>query len=276
MEAVDPPERAKRFVVKKPSRMLKCDGKAQGSKKPINGVYTSSEYRKPSKGFDLPHVGSTVLDLGAHIGWFTLWALDNGASKVVSVEATPESYEYHVKNFKDDKRVTSVHSAVMSDENAKKDPTITFRMAPNGNNWRNCIDRCTYWDDKTTAKMGKVTVPTTSVERLLAQHPDIHMVKIDIEGAEMELLETVEWPQHVRYLAFEYSIGTRCCHSGCPGSLAKGCPPECAKVRFPAVREKLESQGFRCQFAPSVWAVVNGKKNAVYDEIIFCKRDVEC
>jgi FkbM family methyltransferase len=74
---------------------------------------------------DLPHVGSAVLDLGAHVGCFTLWALDNGASKVVSVEATPESYEYHAKNFKDDKRVTSVHSAVMSDENAKKDPTIT-------------------------------------------------------------------------------------------------------------------------------------------------------
>jgi hypothetical protein len=43
-----------------------------------------------------------------------------------------------------------------------------FRIAPKGNNWRNCIDRCTYWDDKTTAQMGKVTVPTTSVERLLA------------------------------------------------------------------------------------------------------------
>jgi hypothetical protein len=115
-------------------------------------------------------------------------------------------------------------------------------IAPKGNNWRNCIDRCTYWDEKTTEKMGKVDVPTTSVERLLAEHPDIHMVKIDIEGAEMELLETVEWPQHVRYLAFEYSIGTRSCTNKCAGSIAKGCTPECAKVRFPMVREKLESQ----------------------------------
>lgn len=78
--------------MKKPSRMLKCDASQEGSKKPITGVYLSSEYRKPSKGFDLPHVGSAVLDLGAHVGWFTLWSLDNGASKVVSVEATPESY----------------------------------------------------------------------------------------------------------------------------------------------------------------------------------------
>ena len=64
-------------------------------------------------------------------------------------------------------------------------------FAPRGNNWRNCIDRCTYWDEKTTQNMGKVKVPTTSVESLLAKHPDIHMVKIDIEGAEMEILETV-------------------------------------------------------------------------------------
>ena len=91
-DAVEPPVKEKRKIVKKPSRNLKCDVSQEGSKKPITGVYLSSEYRKPSKGFDLPHVGSAVLDLGAHVGWFTLWSLDNGASKVVSVEATPESY----------------------------------------------------------------------------------------------------------------------------------------------------------------------------------------
>ena len=46
----------------------------------------------------------------------------------------------------------------------------------------------------------------------------------------------------MRYLVFEYSVGTRSCHAGCAGSLAKGCGPDCAKVRFPAIREKLESQ----------------------------------
>lgn len=76
-------------------------------------------------------------------------------------------------------------------------PTALRSIAPRGNNWRNCIDRCTYWDDKTTKNMGKVKVPTTSVERLLAEHPDVHMVKIDIEGAEMELLETVTEPARV-------------------------------------------------------------------------------
>ena len=71
--------RSQRSVVKVPSRTLRSDRTQCGSKKPINGVYKSSEYRKPSKGFDLPKVGSAVLDLGAHVGWFTLWCLDNGA-----------------------------------------------------------------------------------------------------------------------------------------------------------------------------------------------------
>lgn len=30
-----------------------------------------------------------VLDVGAHIGWFTLWCLDHGASSVVAVEVPP-------------------------------------------------------------------------------------------------------------------------------------------------------------------------------------------
>eukprot|EP01050_Picozoa_sp_SAG11_P014999 SAG11_NODE_1904_length_4088_cov_3.427676_3_plen_46_part_00 len=37
-------------------------------------------------------------------------------------------------------------------------------------------------------------------------------------------------PNHVEYLAFEYSIGTRCCHIGCPGDRSKGCGASCAKV----------------------------------------------
>jgi hypothetical protein len=35
--------------------------------------------------------GKLVLDVGSHIGWFTLWCLDHGAGSVVSVEADPTS-----------------------------------------------------------------------------------------------------------------------------------------------------------------------------------------
>jgi FkbM family methyltransferase len=261
-----------RRVAKTPSRMLKYDRTQQGNKKPILGIYTNSEYRKPSKGFDLPEVGRAVLDLGAHIGWFTLWCLDNGASSVIAVEATPQSHGFHAANFKDDPRVTSIHAAAVSQASFDQSPTATFRIAPMGNTWRNCLDKYTYWNEKTTATMGSVTVPCVSVPQLLKEHPEVHMVKIDIEGSEMELLEEIVWPEHVEYLVFEYSVGTRCCHLACPGCVEKGCPPTCSKVRFPPIREKLEAQGFYVQFAPSYWSVITGKKSAVYDEIIFCKR----
>eukprot|EP01050_Picozoa_sp_SAG11_P015000 SAG11_NODE_1904_length_4088_cov_3.427676_4_plen_106_part_00 len=50
-----------------------------------------------------------------------------------------------------------------------------------------------YWKGKTLEAMGSVTVPAVSVEQLLAENPTVHFVKIDIEGAELELLETVVW-----------------------------------------------------------------------------------
>ena len=37
------------------------------------------------------------------------------------------SQKFHKLNFKEDPRVTSIHAAVMSDKNAKKEKTVTFR-----------------------------------------------------------------------------------------------------------------------------------------------------
>jgi FkbM family methyltransferase len=74
-----------------------------------------------------------VQDLGAHIGWFTLWCLDNGASKVVSIEATPESHKWHKLNFENDERVTSIHAAAVTQASYEENKTATFRIAPQGN-----------------------------------------------------------------------------------------------------------------------------------------------
>ena len=49
-------------------------------------------------------------------------------------------------------------------------------------------------------------MPTTSVERLLEQNPDIHTVKIDIEGAEEDVLkQDIDWGVCER-LCFEYTV----------------------------------------------------------------------
>jgi Methyltransferase FkbM domain len=39
-------------------------------------------------------VGTTILDVGAHIGTFTIWCASKGAWRVVSVEPMPETFRY--------------------------------------------------------------------------------------------------------------------------------------------------------------------------------------
>eukprot|EP01051_Picozoa_sp_SAG22_P003530 SAG22_NODE_174_length_16466_cov_34.991568_4_plen_132_part_00 len=93
----------------------------------------------------------------------------------------------HAKNFVDDPRVTSMHAAVVSSESEK---TAIMQLAPKGETWRNSLQRYTYYKNK--EELETVSVPCVTVNRLLAQNPDVHTVKIDIEGAEMEVLEAME------------------------------------------------------------------------------------
>eukprot|EP01050_Picozoa_sp_SAG11_P015001 SAG11_NODE_1904_length_4088_cov_3.427676_5_plen_117_part_00 len=60
---------------------------------------------------------------------------------MVAVEATPETFAYHKANFASDPRVTSIHAAAVSAATYEASPTVTFRIAPQGNNWRNCVDK---------------------------------------------------------------------------------------------------------------------------------------
>merc|ERR1719424_130348 len=116
-----------------------------GDKKPVKGIYESREYRKPNLGYNLPVPGKMVLDVGAHIGWFTLWCLDHGASEVCSVEADPRNAALHKTNFESDARVTSIHAAVVGSDNEK---TATLQLAPKGESWRNSLERYTYYRNK--------------------------------------------------------------------------------------------------------------------------------
>ena len=227
-------------------------------------------------GCDLPTPGKTVLDLGAHVGWFTLWCLDHGASKIIAVEASPKSYRYHLGNFKNDDRVTSIHAAAVSEEiyQNSNGGTLNYVIAPNSNNWRNCVKEQAYW--KNSSSLTSITVPCLSVQRLLAEHPGIHTVKIDIEGSEMDVLESVEWPVSVQYIVFEYSIGTRSCKQDCTGSVGTGCALTCAKVRYPGIQDNLEAQGFEVNVPggqESFNTYVTGERVVgPYDKIIFCRR----
>ena len=136
--------------------------------------------------------------------------------------------------------MTSIHAAVVADE---KEEFAMMSLAPRGETWRNSLERYTYYKNKD--ELDTVKVPCMTVPKLLKEHPTVHTVKIDIEGAEMEVLEAMEWPAHVKVLMFEYSCATRACTLDCPANIAKGCNKKCAKLRFFPIEASLKRQGFQ-------------------------------
>lgn len=65
---------------------------------------------------DLLNAGDTFIDIGAHIGYYSMLAsgLVGNSGKVVSFEPTPSTYSLLVKNMKDKKNVTAENLAVYS------------------------------------------------------------------------------------------------------------------------------------------------------------------
>jgi hypothetical protein len=111
--------------------------------------------------------GDVVLDLGAHIGSFSMWALSLGANRVVSVEPNPD----HVKYLKENAYLNT-------------------------------------WEEKVKIVEKFVTgVPSeeknfVTFTDLLGE--DITMVKMNIEGAEHEILDYCKDWKNVRKLICKY------------------------------------------------------------------------
>lgn len=120
-------------------------------------IWHEAEYEKHDVGI-MP--GDTVVDCGASIGIFARYALSRGASKVVSVEADANVYEYLVKN-------TDGHNAVALKGTVGGDWTIESIMSAGGldkidflkidiEGWE--FDLLSKISDETLAKVGKISM----------------------------------------------------------------------------------------------------------------------
>lgn len=119
--------------------------------------------------------GHVVLDLGAHIGAFTNKALEEGAKRVVAVEPWSPNRELLLKNFGDDARVTIISKACSIQESLTLTiPNEASTGAVSG-----------FVNHRSPSRTEVVT--TISLEKLVKQY-DPTFIKIDIEGAEYEVL----------------------------------------------------------------------------------------
>ena len=126
-------------------------------------------------------LGDTVIDAGAHIGLYTRYALERGASRVIAIEPEPTNIICFERNF--------------ADEIASGQVTLV---------------KAGIWDKKSTLKLGvhdhfstrqtlfrakgisrHVTVPVVPLDSIVEelQLDRVDFIKMDIEGAERVALE---------------------------------------------------------------------------------------
>lgn len=121
--------------------------------------------------------GASVIDLGAHKGYFAVFALGRGAARVVSYEPEPMNFE----------RLAATAASV---------PQWTVRQeAVAGETGVRSLSRRESWSHTLLADVegaaDRLAVQAISLANVLADHDgERHVVKLDIEGTEHEALSS--------------------------------------------------------------------------------------
>lgn len=171
-----------------------------------------------------------ILDVGAHIGCFSRYALSLGDCKhIICYEPEPSNLELLRKNLCTDDNeieikifgaaVTHIDEEDSNDESSRKKTLIRARNENSGiqNTWRHCLIEYSQYVDRDTP------LPSESQENILSRsqvdvvpffgqalRPGITLVKIDCEGPEIDILLSDEaaksesW-EDVTHLVFEWS-----------------------------------------------------------------------
>lgn len=136
--------------------------------------------------YDIPSVDwrslKTIVDIGAHVGTFTVWAATRSPhARILSVEPNPETFRLLERNIRDNglaDRVVALHAAV-----GPAPGTGTLELVEHSLGTR-----------LARAGGGSVSVEVKTVPALLdaAGMPDVDFFKIDCEGMEYEVFEALD------------------------------------------------------------------------------------
>jgi FkbM family methyltransferase len=138
-----------------------------------------------------PKKGDIVVDIGAHIGLYTLVASKrvDVQGKVVAIEADPENFEMLSRNIHLNKleNVIPLNYAAYSEEKKMKLYLPTHEGSLSGSVYNTLIEERAHGIEKF------VEVDTATLDFLLESNgikqQDVNWIKIDVEGAEFEVLK---------------------------------------------------------------------------------------
>jgi FkbM family methyltransferase len=123
-----------------------------------------------------------VIDAGANVGFFTLFVKENGADRVYCIEPDPLPYSFLESNFKYDPSVTTINK-VLSNKNEPVDFNIVLV-----NSVGSVMNEHRIKDDNVLS----TTIESISLHNILNIEPTINLLKLDIEGAEYDVLDDLD------------------------------------------------------------------------------------
>jgi FkbM family methyltransferase len=127
----------------------------------------------------VPRKADKVIDVGANIGLFSLWAALRGAS-VTAYEPAPVNYEHLVQNVRR-RPVSPIQAAVVADKDGSD--TVTLYLDERDPVRNTLLGH----DIETRAPMMlRTTVPAVAMSHVLSDSCDL--LKLDCEGAEFQLI----------------------------------------------------------------------------------------
>jgi FkbM family methyltransferase len=172
---------------------------------PITFLHPDWDVLAPAGPVHAPHV---ILDVGAHHGWFFHCWLDwCPQAEVHAFEPTAESFAQMQALYGHDRRAHLVPQAVGSQPGELKlhilsDSQVSNSLLkPNSDSWRDI--------HYTTGAISERTVPVTTLDTYCSSQAigSVHLLKIDVQGYELEVLRgAVQTLPRVSYVFVEAGI----------------------------------------------------------------------
>lgn len=142
----------------------------------LNGEYGTIDF-----------TGKIVLDVGAHIGAFSLLAAHHGASRVVACEAASENFALLRANCAPYPSIVCIHGAVWSSD----DPHLPLRWRRNAhpeNTGGGTVLPCEEIAGFRISDVQGEDVPRIAFDALVRDLGRVDLLKIDAEGSEYPIL----------------------------------------------------------------------------------------
>lgn len=178
--------------------------------------------------------GRTVVDVGAHIGAFSLLAATRGARTVVAFEPAPDNFALLERNCRGATAVRCEQAAVWRSDV----PATGVRWTPcalAANTGGGTVLDCTAVAGFPVASAGPVDVPAVPLDAVVAALGAVGVLKIDAEGSEYPILMTSRHLDRVGAIVGEFhALEWR----------QRSTMPACDDWNPPALIAHLRSAGF--------------------------------